>query len=140
MAKVKWTLESCQELASLCKTKKEFKEKFPQCYQACYKHKIMDQVSNHMIELNNLYKKDVYFIKGLDQNIIYIGISTNPEQRYLQHKIKTNNFVQELLQQNHELLIIEKGLSLREAVQKEKNYIIEYTNLGWKICNKSTGR
>jgi len=49
---LKWTKEKCKEVALLCKTKKEFRNKFPTANNVTIKNKWDNEVCNHL-----LYKK-----------------------------------------------------------------------------------
>lgn len=51
---VSWTYEMCKDEALKYKSKKDFKIKSPNAYNYSVKHKILNQISNHMIELKNL--------------------------------------------------------------------------------------
>lgn len=46
-----WSKEKCKEVASLCKTKKEFKTKYGGAYKATYKNKWIEEVCFNMEEL-----------------------------------------------------------------------------------------
>jgi len=46
--KQKWTKEKCREAALKCKTRSEFRDKYPGAYDACLRNNWLDEVCSHM--------------------------------------------------------------------------------------------
>lgn len=49
----KWTKENCLSASKTCKTKKEFREKYPSAYNVCLRHKWLDEACSHTIKVRN---------------------------------------------------------------------------------------
>ena len=46
--KQKWTKEKCREAALKCKTRSEFRDKYPGAYRACLKNNWLPEMCSHM--------------------------------------------------------------------------------------------
>jgi hypothetical protein len=57
------TKEKCRELAKLCKTKKEFSEKYKTAYQKCLKRKWIEELCSHMSKLGNNFRRCISNLK-----------------------------------------------------------------------------
>jgi len=83
----------------------------------------------------------IYVIEFNDRTA-YIGLSINPNRRYLEHlRITTDPVYQHILLTGEKpyLVILEEGLDRHEAATQEKYCLKVYEDLGYHILNKRDG-
>lgn len=134
-----WTFENCKKEALKYNHKRDFTKCAPSAYQIARVKGWLKEICAHMKPLNNLYQRDVYCIRSLISEDIYIGLSVNAKDRYTDHLRKPAKKVSLLLKIPHTLEILDKKLSPDEAAQKEKDYIKMYRDLGYTVLNTTEG-
>lgn len=89
-------------------------------------------------ELKNYY----VYIGYSDEHHIYFGITKSPSIRWGQHKVGNGSKeIKALIDKgfNFYFEILYSNLTEVEALKLEDSLILEYTNLGYKVLNKSIG-
>ena len=133
-----WTNEELQLEALKYKHKKEFIEKSSSAYAISWKRNILDSICTHMKPLNNLTKKDLYFLVGKNKQI-YIGISFNVYKRYQEHLIRGTSKVKEILYNTHKVITVETNLTIEEALKQENYWISYFKRRKWDVKNQAKG-
>ena len=132
-----WTKEKCIEVALLCETKKEFREKYEGAYKFSYKNGILEEICSHMKIYGNLYKRLIYSCEFND-NSIYIGLTCNSDRRKEEHFNKNGSVYNHIIKTglHPEYKELTSYLDVEEAIKLENYYVEYYKNLGYNILNK----
>ena len=83
-----------------------------------------------------------YCVYGLvdprDQNIYYVGLTSNPRQRLSNHKTSRSGWISDLRTSGlvPHMIMLESGLSLYAAQSQEEHWIRHYYSLGMPLTNK----
>jgi len=133
-----WTFERCEKEAKKYKTRSEFKNKSPREYTAAQRKGWLDKICSHMERAGSHVLRAIYEIYDEKRNLTYIGLSYNPEKRYLEHFTKSSN-LEKLLQGNHKLQILTDFLPINESALEEIRYIDQRESDGWTVLNISKG-
>jgi len=136
-----WTNEKIKELTINFKTIKQWREKSASSYMAARRLGIIKEVSKHMSILGNQNKRCIYSIKIPSQNLVYIGLTFNFNQRIQQH-LDSNRFKNLIKLYGRKSLIIDQltgYLDVKEAGNYETKLIINMQEKGWKLLNMQVG-
>lgn len=134
-----WTNEELQEEALKYQYKKDFIAYSGSAYVISLKRKICGQICKHMLPLNSLSKKDIYFIVCDKTKEIYIGISFCVHKRYVEHCLRGTDLVKSLLAKEHRLILVEKNLDLKSSIERENYWIRYFKKRHWKLMNQRKG-
>lgn len=135
MNRKSWTNDMLKQEASKYTSKKDFIIKSSSAYAISCRRKLIDKICKHMIPLNTLAYKDLYFIICDELKTIYIGISINPYKRYIEHCSRGTNNVKNIINKNHRLIVLEKRLDLLMAVKREAFWIRYFIKKNWYVAN-----
>jgi len=102
MRKSKVTREQVKVCAGQCVSRKEFRQKFSRAYGHAYRNEYLNEVCAHMPPLGNRLLRYVYAIEL--ENEAYIGLSMNPEKRFLNHTIRGTKDVRRIISKGAKLI------------------------------------
>lgn len=131
----KWTNNMLEQEALKYKYKKDFMINSSSAYTISCRRKLIDKICKHMKPLNTLAQKDLYLLVCDDIKTIYVGISVNPQKRYIEHCNRGTKNVKNILNRNHRFIIVEKQLDLQSIIKKEDFWIRYFIKKGWQIAN-----
>ena len=80
----RWTDERVEELAKLCKSKKEFYQYNSGAYTYARRHNLLKKFT--WLVNNDGYKRCVYIYKDDENKVAYVGLTVNKEERHNSHK------------------------------------------------------
>ena len=84
----------------------------------------------------NLIRRKIYAIVSEELKSVYVGLSFDPNARYNEHKLRGQQYVKDIIDAPHELIILTKFLPVDEAARKEQEFIDKYLNAGYDVVNK----
>ncbi len=134
-----WDYERCKEEALKYNTKSAFYRNSASAYSSSLKNKWIDDICSHMEHCGNLFKRLLYCYIFEDKHC-YIGLTCNEEGRkaghnhsgpVYNHKMKTGL--------KPEYMNLSDYIHVKEAIELEKKYIIEYRDNGYIMLNKTKG-
>ena len=131
-----WTKSRVTEIAKKYKTRSEFMKKAGPAYSVAHKNGWLDDVCSHMETSGNLIRRKIYAIVSEDLKRVYVGLSFDPHARYQEHKLRGQQYVKDIINVQHELVILTELLHVDEAATKEKEFIDKYLESGYDVVNK----
>lgn len=135
----------CYDIAKEYTSKKDFREKSPECYTASINYgfiKNFTWLRDQRIDLYNGKVDTIYVYEFLDKNSAYIGrtLSNRVKERDWEHIYIENDTVARFAKKYSipvpEMKILEINLTLDESVVREGDWIEIYRKNGWNILNK----
>ncbi len=134
----KHTKEKAFEEAKKYDSKKNFKKYCYGTYAFLYRQKLLNEACNHMKKLGNKKFRYVYTIE-LD-NIVYVGLTMDPNSRFSEHSANGMDKVKDLINKGAKMILKTELLPAEMAAIKEGEILKEYKNKGYIILNrKATG-
>lgn len=136
-----WTKDKCIKQANKYNTKKEFLSNSPVAYTISNKNKWLNDICKHMTTLGNLYKRCIY-VYEFSNNYAYIGLTFNIQKRDYDHNNNQNsNVYKHKISYNltPKLIQLTEYINNEEAINLEKQYILQYKNDNWNILNIAKG-
>jgi len=135
-----WTKEQCKNEALKYNSRTEYNLKCVSSYSKAWQNGWLDEICQHMELKGNKYKRCIYVYEFTNDNVAYIGLTYNFEQRHQQHlkkgpvysHIKNNNSL-------YKHIKLTDYLDVKISRIKEKFYINKYKDDGWKLLNNSIG-
>lgn len=137
--------DRCYNIAKQYTTKKDFREKSPECYTASVNYgfiKDFTWLRDQRIDLYNGKVDTIYVYEFLNENSAYIGrtLSRRVKERDWEHIYIENDTVARFAKKHGisvpEMKILETDLTLDESVIKEGEWIETYRENGWNILNR----
>ena len=139
----KWDYEKCYELAQKCKSKKEFREKYPKLYRKSLKKK---WIKDYIWLKSSAFKIDgkidsVYCYIFDDVKSVYVGRTLMREQknRDKNHNNSNRSSVFKFATNNNlkipSMQILEENLTLEEGQIKEDEWCKKFQNNGYTLIN-----
>lgn len=140
LKKTKWTYDACIEVAKKCRTMHEFMDRYPFVYIKCREKNWLDDfvwLERHGTPYQE-YRMSVYVFLIEELGAVYVGITVDPSARLLQHRKEGSvyKYVKDKNIDFPQMKILETGLSIDEAKEKEGKYIEKYKREGWYMINK----
>lgn len=93
-----WNFEKCKEIALLCNSRSEFKNKYPSAYVKCIKNKWLEEIFYHLPKTGNLFNRMIYLyifpneiINSNNDITVYVGLTFNKETRNIKHLSNENS-------------------------------------------------
>lgn len=137
-----WTKEKCYETAKECKTRGEYKKKYPSAYAKSLTKKWINDYTWFAAPIQNIYKNkiDTVYLYMFPNDVVYIGRTINLNVRHWEHSNLINkDSVAKYANKNKipipEPIVLEKQLTLTEGLEKEKYWVEHYKELGYKLIN-----
>lgn len=139
---LKYTDEELIAEAKKYETKLEMRKKCHHMYARIKDRGLDDKAFAHMKVLGDRKKRMIYAYEFPDHSV-YIGLTYNYDKRDKEHKAKENSAVRRHIKKTG-LTPIHKPLTnylpVKDAQQKEGEYVDHYRSMGWTILNvKQTG-
>ncbi|MCK4528868.1 hypothetical protein KAW18_15980 [candidate division WOR-3 bacterium] len=134
-----WTRSKILEIAKKYKRRSEFQEKALPAYTVARKNGWLDDVCSHMETTGNLILRQIYAIVSEDLKRVYVGLSFDPHARYQEHKVRGRQYVKDIINVRHELVILTGLLQVDEAAVKESEFIENYREAGYDVVNSIAG-
>jgi predicted GIY-YIG superfamily endonuclease len=134
-----WTKDKCCEEALKYETRKEFAKCSKHVYCVSYENGWLDDVCSHMRKIGNLKKRCIYSVE-FDDNVVYIGLTHDINERFNKHLIDKKSSVYKHIEKTKLVPIINKltdYIEINEASKMEEIKKEEYKNNGWIILNKA---
>ncbi len=138
---VKYTDEAITEAAAACRTRQEFRSRYPSEWYAAQWRGLMDTVCSHMRPPANPFKAEfqVYAYEFTDKSA-YIGLTIQPDIRHGdQHVSRGPVFEHTKIAGQPQLKIVEQKLLAKQAVELELTTIRRYEADGWTMLNSAKG-
>ncbi len=129
-----WSKEHCQEVAHLCKTRDELRQRFPGAYNACHKRNWIDSVCSEMSPQGHKYARYVYEIWSLDKRSVYVGITVNPHERFGHHR--TRGPCMRIIAEGAEMTVVNELTPAHTAQAEEGTRVAAYRKAGLIVLNK----
>lgn len=110
-------------------------------YRAIQNRGLLDKLCGHFKRRGSLVRRKIYVFTFSD-GYAYVGLSLNPEKRYLQHtkRGKHPSAVYKHIQKTgaeYKFSVLTDWLDIDSASKMEDFYIKQYAAEGWKMLNKS---
>lgn len=139
----RYSEEELAAVAAKYTTYKELIEKDLWAYKAMRNRGLLDKLCGHLKRMGSLTKRKVY-VFTFSTGCAYVGLSLNPEKRYLQHiaRSKHPTAVYRHIKETdatYEFKILTDWLDVDTAGKAEDNYIKQYAADGWNMLNKDRG-
>jgi hypothetical protein len=139
-----WTKDNCRKEALKYITRSEFEKNNLGAYTKARRENWLDEICEHMSfrERGAQGLKKLYTLYWPDLNMVYIGISNNPNRRLSDHlKKSSNHLVQQLILKDKlpQFEIISDWLNFSEVTELEKETIRKYRNDSWDVLNIAKG-
>jgi predicted GIY-YIG superfamily endonuclease len=134
-----WTKERCREVSKTCGSRNEFIKRFQVAYNKARRKGWLDDICNHMKPLPTLHQRLIYAYEFKNENSVYVGLTYNPKDRDMSHRVKGSVF-EFALEKNitvPEIKILTTYFSPSEASKMEREYVKKYKQDGWNIINKA---
>jgi hypothetical protein len=144
-----YTEEELSDIASSAHTKTEFRTKFKAASQVAQKiDKInpgfYDRITSHMVPLGSKHKRMVYGYFFPKNNAVYVGLTYNIVKRNKQHLVtdideKKQTTVAKFINETKEppeLVQFTDYIDVKEAQNKESEYVDKFKNSGYLVLNK----
>lgn len=130
-----FTKKRCHLKALKCKTKIEFRKRYPKEHHAAQKYGWMEEISSHMERLGHKYKRALYAFEFEDKSV-YVGLTYDYEERYNNHK-KYSKWYKNKKKNKiaYEFIKFNRFYSSEIVGQKEKELEQKYKKDGWSILN-----
>lgn len=140
MSKLYWTKERCLELAKYCKSRGELKKKNDSAYQSALRNKWIDEYTWFTKPIEYSSKIDSVYAYIFPDNVAYIGRTINIKIRHWEHLYRAEkDVVAKYIIENNltlpEPIILEKDLTLKEGLEREKYWVDYYLNNNYKLLN-----
>lgn len=140
----RWSDAELEEIASRYTDLKEFIEKEKKAYGIIAGRGLIAKLCGHMKRRGGLKLRKIYAFTFAD-GCAYIGLTWNPESRYLDHT--TDRHKQKTAVYRHiektgaafEYKLLTDWLPKDEASAQEDEYIRQYQAEGWKMLNRARG-
>jgi len=130
------TKEYCHEKALKCKTKTEFRERFPAEHQKAYRSPWYEDVCFHMEKIGSRYFRALYAYEHPDKTV-YVGLTYNYQERHIYH-MSHNKILKQKYWLGGQIFKKFNIFYPKEIVGKEESKLIEeYRSNGWTILNKN---
>ena len=137
--------DRCYDIAKCYTSKKDFREKSPECYTASVNYgfiKNFNWLKDERIDLYNGKIDTIYAYEFINEKSVYIGrtLSKRAKERDREHiyieKDTVASFAKKCNIAVPKMKILETELTLDESVIKEGKWIETYREKGWNILNK----
>jgi predicted GIY-YIG superfamily endonuclease len=134
-----YSFEDCKRLASECETRNEFKHKYMGAWNKARHQGWMEEICQRMTRVGTLKKRLIY-VYEFPNNVVYIGLTYDIKKRHKGHLKKgvVYNHSQ-LINQVVTPKLLTDYIDVNEAIEMETKLIIDYTNKGYTVLNKSNG-
>ncbi len=128
--------EKCGELAALCESRSEFKNKYSSAYSKSLKQNWIDEICSHMIYIGNKFKRLIYIYEFTD-NHVYVGLTYNIKERNNEH-LNVRGSVYKYIQKTKLIPKLSYGeyLDIKIAIELEGSTVEKYKKDGWIILNE----
>ena len=134
-----WTKNKCHEKALLCKTKKEFVEKYPSAYSFARINGFIGDICGHMIPIGNIFKRCIYVFEFKNLNTCYIGLTCDIKKRENAHIRDINSSVYKFIKNNsnceYKLFQLTDYIDVKKSQEMEQLYIDKYLKNNWIVLN-----
>lgn len=137
--------DRCYDIAKCYTSKKDFREKSPECYTASINYgfiKNFDWLKDSRIDLYNGKIDTIYAYEFVNEKSVYIGrtLSKRTKERDWEHIYIEKDTVARFAKKHNipvpKMKILETDLTLDESVKKEGEWVEAYKAKGWNILNK----
>lgn len=129
-----WTKERIKELAKNFTQRKEFEKAYPVPYKIASKNGWREEVLAHT--KRGRKRKRAHYIYEFENGSAYVGLTTDYERRFKQHKWKKDSVVaKELKKSKAKIVRTNIWMNEEEAAIEEDRLIEKYRSDGWKIIN-----
>ena len=135
-----WTKEKCKKEASKYSSRNEFQKENGSAYDAARKNKWLDEFFGERV---GSYRNDhVYSYEFITESIkaVYVGRTVTPLRRDRDHRTRidsVSSFAKEHNIPIPKMIILEKGITVKEGKVKEGIWKDKYEKEGWIIINKA---
>lgn len=140
--KEKWTKEKCYEMAKECKTRGEYKLKYPSAYVKSRIKNWINEYTWFAPPIQNVYKDkiDTVYLYLFPNNVVYIGRTIKLDIRHWEHSsLFDKDAVAKYARKNNlsvpKPIVLEKELSLTEGLEREEYWVEYYKKQGYKLIN-----
>jgi predicted GIY-YIG superfamily endonuclease len=134
-----WDFDKILEASEECKTKKEFRDKYPSAHQAAWKLGIFNEVTKDMsLIVGNRYIRLLYVFEFPDKSA-YIGLTYNYDKRYDFHMRFHKEIISKTNKMGHDFIMYNEQLLAEKAAEEEIKLIEKYRKKGWNILNHHKG-
>lgn len=123
--------------ARSCVSRTEFQKRFRNEYFRALRKGYLEEACAEMPRLGSRYERFVYAI--FFENTVYVGLTSNPPLRLIQHARYGQNEVRELIAKGAEMVILTALLPSLEASRRERCEIHRYLEAGYVVLNKRVG-
>lgn len=138
----KWTKEKCYEVAKECKTRGEYKKKYPSAYVKSRMKKWINNYTWFAPPIQNIYKDkiDTVYLYVFPNDVVYIGRTIKLETRHWEHStLSSKDVVAKYAKENNlpvpEPIILEKELTLIDGLKREEYWVEYYKKQGYNLIN-----
>jgi len=139
--KYKYTYDELVQISSGYDILQEFYNNEKGAYKAIKRRGLFQELCGHMKRKGDWHKRKVYVFTFSD-GYAYVGLSLNPERRFLQHTKDKKSPVYKHIQETgtkYEYKILTDWIGANIAGEVEESYIRRYSAEGWKLLNKAKG-
>lgn len=141
-----WTKDKFIEIVKQCSTYFEFRTKHPDAYAAMYQHhwKHLTNILPRSIERVDKRKTwSVYRWLFPEEHAVYIGLSSNVRQRFLDELHNPNKSAVKPFMDStgcsYKFTVLYENLTANKAAQTEIDLINRYRKRGYKVINRYEG-
>jgi hypothetical protein len=144
-----YTEEELEDIASKYQTKKDFIKYNGGAYQVALRIDkknpgFFNKITSHMLSLGSKHKRMIYGYFFPNNNAVYIGLTYNIDVRNKQHLVtdvdeKKQTTVGKFINETKEIPQLVKFtdyLDVKDAQNKESEYVDKFKNSGYLILNK----
>jgi len=136
-----WTKDRCFEEIKKYNSKKEFIKNAPGAFTALRRNGWIKEVWGNYENLKGNLKNRCVYTYEFSDNSIYIGITSNIEERNKNH-FRYKSAVNQHCKKSGlspKLKVITDYIELEKAIELEKELIFDYKKLNWNVLNKTNG-
>lgn len=135
-----WSKERTADEAKRYSTRSDFIRRCPAAADAAYSNGWIDDVCAHMRTRGNRTMRAIYVIKAKDERLVYIGLTFDPQRRYLNHKHgRKRTSASRIVDRPHTFKVVTRFMPTHEAALYEKRLISWFVECGWEVANISDG-
>lgn len=137
MTKIKYTNKYLLKLAKQYKTRSAFMFDHINAYSCLQRRGLLIEAFKHMERSGSSKQRYIYAIINKQKRSAYIGLSYDPQHRFLAHKHHGKASVKTLIYSKATLKILTGPLDNQEAVKREGYFKNKYIEMGWNVLNKA---